>query len=137
MRSVSRILQNFQRCQTARRSHDAAARMCGRAAQIKVLDRRSILRPARYGTQEEKLLQRKLALKNIALAQPELAFQIEWCEHLPPNDDVFDVWCMLGQSIDHRIAKFLPLLVPIETRTQLVGRVLNETGEHMFSRRRH
>ncbi len=73
----SEVFQDFQRRQTARAAHDSAARMRGRSAHIEVLDRRPKPRLSRDWAQKEKLLKRKLALKNIALAQAPLALQIE------------------------------------------------------------
>src|ERR1051325_254025 len=81
------VFQNFQRRKPSGRAHNAASWMCGRAAHIKVLDGRAELRITRYRTQKEKLLQRKLALENIAFTQTEFAFQIQRREHLFVEDD--------------------------------------------------
>ena len=53
------VFQNFHRCLTPARAHDAAARMRRRAAHVKILDRRAILRPTRRRPQKEKLLERQ------------------------------------------------------------------------------
>src|SRR5881394_917759 len=47
-------------------AHDAAARMRRRTTHVKVLDRRTILRPSRRWSQKEELLQRQLALKDVS-----------------------------------------------------------------------
>src|SRR6185312_3423431 len=70
------IFQNFQGRQPSRCAHDAAARMGGGSAHIKVLDRCTKLGIAGNRSQEEKLLQRELALEDVSFAQAELAFQI-------------------------------------------------------------
>ena len=69
-------------------AHDAAAGMRGRSAHVQVLDRRAVLRPARDRTQEEKLLERKLALEDVAFGQAELAFEVERRDDLAVQDDV-------------------------------------------------
>ena len=63
------VFQDFESRQPAGAAHDAAAGMRGRSAHVQVLDRSAELRPTRHRPQEEKLLQRKLALENIAFAQ--------------------------------------------------------------------
>src|SRR5712691_570949 len=71
------VLQDFQRSQPARSAHDAAARMGRRSAHVKVLDGGAELRPARHRPQKEKLLQRELALKDVAFTQAKFALQIQ------------------------------------------------------------
>src|ERR1700730_3466537 len=77
------VFQDFESSQSARPAHNAPARMRRRSAHIKILDGGAELRPARYRPQEEKLLQRQLALKDIAFAQPKIAFQIKRSDYLP------------------------------------------------------
>src|SRR5437868_12820537 len=110
--------------------------MGGRAAHIQVSDRRPKTRIARHRPQEEKLLERKLALKNVALAQTKLALQIERRHYLPVQNDVLDVGRVLRDGVHHGISESFLLIVPVESRAQLVGRVLHKTGEHMLARRR-
>ncbi len=47
------IFQNFERRQTSRRAHDAAARMRGRSAHVKVLDGRAELCPSGNRAEEK------------------------------------------------------------------------------------
>src|SRR5437899_8589614 len=70
-------LQDTERRVPARRAHDAAARVRRGAAHIEVADGRLVLRPAGRGTQEEELLERQLALKDVAFRQSPLALEIE------------------------------------------------------------
>ena len=65
-----RVFQNFERGKTAGRAHDAAAGMRRRAAHIEFLHRSAVARPAGRRAQEEKLLERKFALENIAFGEP-------------------------------------------------------------------
>src|SRR5438477_2156123 len=97
-----------------------------RSAHIEVLDRRAEARPSRSRTQEEELLQRKLALENVAFTQPPLAFEIERSHHLLVQDNVFQIRRVLGNCVDHGIPEIIAKLVPIQPRLQLVWRVLNE-----------
>src|SRR5216683_530166 len=98
----------------------APARMGRGSAHIKVLDGRAELRPARYWSQEEELLERKLALEDIAFAQAKIAFQIKRRDHLPVQDDVLDIGRVLGNGIDHVVAEGLFLVIPVQAGTQLV-----------------
>ena len=86
-------------------AHDAAAGMRCRSAHVEILDRRAVLRPSRHRPQEEKLLERKLALENIAFAQSEFAFEIERRHHLFVQDDVFDIRRVFGNRVDHVVAE--------------------------------
>ena len=63
------LLQDPHRRVPARRAHDAAAGMRRRAAHVEVANRRPVLRPARRRAQEEQLLERQLALKDVAFGQ--------------------------------------------------------------------
>src|SRR6185437_8189507 len=119
------IFQNFQGRQPSRCAHDAAARMGGGSAHIKVLDRCTKLGIAGNRSQEEKLLQRELALKDVSFAEPEFSLQIKRRQDLFVDDDIFYIRRVLGQSINHVVAEGLALFVPVQPRPQLVGRVLN------------
>ena len=123
------------RREPAVRAHDAAAGMRGRAAHPQVLDGRLVLRVAGHGTQEEQLLERELALEDVAFGQSQLAFEIERRDHLPADDDVLDVGREFGDGVDDVVAELFPLLVP-RAFFQLVGRVLHEARHHVLARRR-
>src|SRR5262249_26307558 len=110
--------------------------MSGRAAHIEVANRSAVARPYGYRTQEEKLLERKFALKNIAFGEADAALDIERRLHLTADDDVFQIRGVLGDGVHHRVAEGFALLVPVETRLEFVRRVLHEAGEHVLARRR-
>jgi hypothetical protein len=73
-------------------------------AEIKIFNRSSIFCPTGDRTKEEELIQSELALKNISFGEAEFLFQIPWRHHLAMKNDVFQVWCIFTQRIDHRIA---------------------------------
>ena len=64
-------------------------------------------------TTEEKLLQRKFALKNIAFAQSPFALKVEWCHDLFMQDDVLQIWRVLGNGVDNRVSEIVFQLVPM------------------------
>src|SRR4051794_1708893 len=97
-----------------------------RAAHPQVPERRRVLRPPGRGAQEEQLLERQLALEDVALGETEIALEIERRQYLPMQNDVADVRRVFRDRIDHGVAKRLALGVPREPRLQLVGRVLDE-----------
>src|SRR5216683_2990304 len=109
--------------------------MRGGAAHIEVADRRAVVGPAGNGAEEEKLFERKFALKNVALREAEFALEIERGENLAGDDGFFDVGCVLGDGVDDGVAEGFALLVPGALR-ELVGRVLHEAGENVLARRR-
>ena len=80
------------------RAHDSAAGMRRRAAHVEAADRRAVLRPAGRGAQEEQLLERQLALEDVAFGQAPLALEVERREHLAVQDDVADVRRVLGDA---------------------------------------
>ncbi|HEU4572510.1 MAG TPA: hypothetical protein VFR93_07465, partial [Candidatus Limnocylindrales bacterium] len=67
----------LQRRDPAVRTHDPAARVGRRAGQPEVADRRPEARPARHRPREEQLLERKLALEDVALRQAGRALDVE------------------------------------------------------------
>src|SRR5436309_467717 len=79
---LSPIFQHLQRRQPSRRAHNPAARVRGRSAHIKVLNRSAKARPSRDRAQKEKLFQRQLTLKNISFAQSPFTFEIKGSDHL-------------------------------------------------------
>ena len=70
------------------------------------------LRPARRRPQEEQLLERQLAVEDVALGQPELALEVERRQHLPVQDDVADVRRELRDRVDDGVAERLALARP-------------------------
>ena len=58
-----------------------------RAAHVEVADRRAVARPARHRAQEEELLERQLALEDVAFGEAELALEVERRQHLAVQDD--------------------------------------------------
>src|SRR5216683_2895143 len=117
-------------------AHDSAARMRRRTANVEVLDWRPELRPPCDGAEEEQLLQRKLTLKNVAFAEAELALKIKRRDHLFVQDDVFDIGSVLGNGVDDVVAERFFLIIPANTRTQLVWSVLYEAGHYVLAGRR-
>src|SRR5262249_28160390 len=107
------LLQYPHRRIAAWRAHDSAARMRGRSAHVKVANRRLVLRPAWRRTEEEKLLERQLALEDVSFRQAESALDIERRQHLTMQDDVSDVRRVFGERVDDRVAERLAAFVPV------------------------
>src|ERR1041384_1732744 len=99
------ILEHLERRIPPRRAHDPAAGMRRRPAHVKVLDRRAILRPTRRRTQKEELLERQLALEDVPLRQTKLTLEIQRRQHLTIANQALEVWRVLGNRVDHRVAK--------------------------------
>src|SRR5260370_5202434 len=108
--------------------------MRARAAHIKVMDGSAIVGPSGYGAKKKELLERKLALKNIALGEAEFALEVERGQDLAADDDVFDVGRVFGDGVDDIFAEGFLMIVP-RAFGKFVRRVLHEAGEHVFAGR--
>ena len=74
------------------------------------------------GPVEEQLLQRQLALEDVALGQPEVALDVERRLDLHVQDQVADVRHALLDRGEHRLAERVPLVVPrAQLRSRLYG----------------
>src|SRR5687768_6157456 len=104
-----------------------------RSAHVEPADRRAIAGPAWRGAQEEELLQRQLALEDVAFTQPELAFDIERREHLPMQDAVAQVGRELRDCLHHGVPKRFTLVVPGGS-LQVVWGVLHEARHDVLAR---
>ena len=129
------VLQDLQRGDAAGRAHDPAAGVRGRAAHVEAAHGRAVAGPARHRPQEEELLERQLALEDVALGQAPLALEVERGQHLAVQDELLDVGRVLRDGVDHGVAERLALLVP-RALAQLVGRVLHEARQDVLAGRR-
>src|SRR3982074_115661 len=80
------IPQDYARGVVAGGAGDAAAGMRAGAAMVEALQGAPIVGMAEDRARREQLVQRQRTMKNIAAEQPELAFQIERRQNLPPHD---------------------------------------------------
>src|SRR6266542_6151790 len=106
--------------------------MSGRAAQVETADGSAVLRPPGRRPQEEKLLERQLALKDVSFRQAEGPLDVERGQDLPMEDDLFQVGRMLGDGVHDRVAEGLSLGVPVAV-LQVVRRVMDETGQDVLA----
>src|SRR5262245_24554654 len=119
-------------------AHDPATGVGRRAAQPQVADGGLESGVAGHRTVEEELLERQLALEDVALGQARRALDVERRLDVAMEDDVADVRGELGDPVDDRVAERLALVVPRpELGRQLVGRVLDEAADHVLAWRRH
>src|SRR6187401_540629 len=107
--------------------------MSRRSTEIQPANRRTVARPAGGRPQKEQLLDRQLALKDVALAQAEVAFDIERRQNLTMKNPVAKVRCEFTDRIDDRVAEGLALVIP-RTAAEVVRRVLHETRHHVLAR---
>ena len=130
-----RLFENFERGKPSRSSHDSAAGMCRGAAHIEVADGSAVARPPGDRAEEEELLEREFALKDVALAEARGALDIERREELLADNDVFQIGRVFGNRVDDGVSEGFPLVVPVPFR-EPVRRVLNEAGKDVFAGRR-
>src|SRR6202158_3763681 len=106
-----------------------------RSAHIQIIDGSAVVGPAGHRPKKEKLLERKLALKNVALRKSKFALQIKRRKYLAMQNYAFYVRRIFRDGIYNVVAERFFLLVPSAFR-KLVGSVLHEARQHMFARRR-
>ena len=75
-----------------RRAGYAAARMRARAAQIKRINWRFVLRPLGQRTHKKHLLKRNVTVEDIAFRNAKGLFQVRWREHTPRNNRAGNIW---------------------------------------------
>src|SRR5258705_5372762 len=97
------------------------------AAQIKVANRRVVPRPSRQRPRDEELIERKLAVKNVAARQAVLAFEIEWRDDLPRHDRTLEARRVLLNRARGDVTKPIAFGVPRGV-AQLIGRELDVRG---------
>src|SRR5580704_18975352 len=97
----------------SRSARNAAARVRARAAKIKSGDGRAVVRPSGDGAHKEKLLERKISVKNVSFGEAVGAFQIERREHLSRDDGVRHVGRILRNFFNQAIAEKLAIFVPV------------------------
>ncbi len=99
------VAQHLMRGVVSRRAGHAAAGMRARAAKIKSCDGRAILRPTGDRAHEKKLLERKIAVKNISFRQAVSAFQVQRSKYLPCDDRPRHVGCVLADFFHYTVAE--------------------------------
>src|SRR5580765_1877680 len=86
-----RAPQDLECREPARAAHDAAAGMRARTALPVAADRRAVLGPLRHRAQEEELLERQLALEDVAFGQARDALYVARRQHLAVEDQRLEV----------------------------------------------
>src|SRR5438045_3235919 len=86
--------------------------MRARPAQVQTCDRRAILRASNHGSKREELIERHLAMMNVAATKSVNRLEIKRSDHAPSNNQALDVRRIFRQRINDRIAKFLAPRIP-------------------------
>ena len=84
--TTAEIARDLGRGQRAGSSVEAGAGMRSRSAQIEVANRRAVPRPAEQRARHEELIERQLAVKDVAARQPVRPLEIERRDDLPRDD---------------------------------------------------
>src|SRR5688572_11649779 len=82
------VLQDPLRRELAWRAHDASTRVRAGAALVVAVDRRSVLAPARCGSEEIHLRRQELTGEDVALAESDRPFDVERRHDLPMQHKV-------------------------------------------------
>ena len=126
------MLEDFAGRVSARQAGHAAAGMGARTAQVHAGDGRPVARVAGHRTHVEELVQRHLAVIEIAFGKTVEALEIRRRQHAPLQHDIPDARRERGERIDHPVREGLPLRVPI-ARAQLVRRVLRRDRHEVLT----
>src|SRR6185369_983451 len=97
------VVEERERRVAARRAGDAAAGVRARAAHPEVSDRRLVLRPARRGAQEEELMERELAVEDVAARDRERLLDVGGGVEVLVEDEVSQVRRILRQRVDDHL----------------------------------
>src|SRR4030095_10004678 len=82
------------------------------AAQIQPADWRTILRAANHRSKREELIERHLAMMNVAAAESVRRLEIERRDHSLSDHKALYVGRLFRQRIHERVAKFLTPRIP-------------------------
>src|SRR5207302_3310932 len=77
------VAQNLTRGIVPRQTGHPAAGMCARAAHVEALERPAVIAMSKHRPGGEKLIERQLTVKDVAIGQAKLAFQIQWGKRAP------------------------------------------------------
>src|ERR1044071_10237715 len=98
--------------------------MCARAAEVKSLERRAVLRKTNQRTKSKKLIESLFAVVNVSTAQTVLFFQIVRRDHLAAHNHLADLWRVLFEFVDDIVRKLFAMRGPVAL-SQLVRRELS------------
>src|SRR5206468_7100473 len=85
------VLEDVPRRVSSRAASEAGAWMCAGAAEVQPLDRRAIAGPVEQRTHREDLVQRQLAVEDVAGGEGVGRFQILRRDHLALDDKLLEV----------------------------------------------
>ena len=96
----------------ARGPGHVTARMGPGSAEIVVCDWGAIAVPASEGPGGEELLRGHIQVQNVAVGEPDLAYQVQGRNDLPIDDGALDVGCVNGKGVDNDVGHLFPCIVP-------------------------
>ena len=129
-RSALQLLEDLPRRVGAGAARDAAAGVCAATAEIQPLERGPVSRPPEQGTHREELVERLLAVEDVAAAQAECRLDVRRSENLPMHDERTEIRGKFNEGLLDALRQPLARGVPI-TPFQLVGRVLDVDRHHV------
>ena len=94
------------------RPSSAGARMRARSAEEQILDRRPVARPAEQRARDEQLIERQLAVEDVAAGQAVRALEVERRDHLARDDRRVEARRVLRDRARRRGAEAIALGVP-------------------------
>src|SRR5829696_720392 len=123
---ATQIEQYLARSVRARRRHDPAPGMRARATHVESAYRAPILRVAGKRPVEQQLIQRQLALENIALGQTYFVFQLARRAHLDVANQLLEVRAVPRDLIQNRLFESVAIPVGPVAAVDLWRHILHE-----------
>jgi len=109
--------------------------MRARATQVQAPDRSAISRMSQQRPHREQLIERQLAMKDVAAGKPVLPFKVERCDDLRTDDLAADTWSWPFEHRDHGIEQRITRDSPI-ARPQRARRIVHVNRRDMRTLRR-
>src|SRR2546423_1734348 len=129
------VLNDLARSVAAVDAADATTGMGARAAEIEILDRRPVIRVAGHGPPAEELIEREVAMHDVAADQSVLLLHVMRAEHLAMLDGALQVAGEARIAVDDAIGIGLELVAMWFVRPARRD-VLREAAHQVLVRRR-
>ena len=120
----------------ARRTRHAAARVGARPTHVEPGDGRAVIAMTQHRPRGIELIERHVAVEDVATDQPELAFEVERRVDLAGDDARLEVGRMLRDGIDDMVGDLFAHIVPRPPVRQPRLELLAEQAGDMLARRR-
>lgn len=115
-----------------RRASDFATWVSACATEIEIGNWSAVTRPSGEGPPVEHLPRRHIEMPDVPISQGDPAIDVERCKERPVHNDVTEIRCVMGESVDEMLADLLPPCIPCSL-AKIDRRVENPDRHHMVA----